>query len=573
MKKFLSFLVVINLSVSLFAATYYDCVIDGIYYKLDKTNKTASVSRKFEDPNKKENAKVYIGSVNIPSQINYKGVDYTVTSIGTYAFIWCDQLTSVTLPHSLTSLEYGAFYDCTRLASIEIPNTVIQIGDFAFNDCKSLRSITIPNSVTDLGEYAFEACDELKSVRLSNNIPVIKRQTFFYCYKLDSIIIPNSVTRIEACAFQRTSLSSIVIPNSVTEIQWGAFQMCTNLTSVELPNSLLEIGHSAFEFCFNLTSITIPASVKQMGFGMFNGCYLLQEVVIASPNIEIENNTKFPCFKACNINNLYCSYSLDVNSLGGTIRHIHRLSNEELALQKPLDIPAPTYFQGDMIGFDILQTNYENTLALIHSFPDENKYTTITRLDSKHNRRITLCPELGRIVIEDGTKDFLYCAFPKAKLAYLYPANHGYNTRRNQNWGIKVPKPLFETEDIDGTLCVPYYQYREYVYTGGVMDDTITINNTLFTKGEQFGWAYANYPLIAYEAYITTPNAITKSQIPILVERDIDETNFELPQDYEVLTTDPQVFCKKIAAIMKKRDLSISVDINNLPDNLWSLVP
>lgn len=572
MKKFLSFLVVINLSVSLFAAAPYDCVIDGIYYKLDKINKTASVSRKYEDVNKKENAKVYVGSVNIPSQINYKGVDYTVTSIGKYAFSRCDQLTSVTLPHSLTSLEYAAF-SFTRLASIEIPNTVIQIGDFAFNNCKKLRSIIIPNSVTDLGVYAFQSCDELKSVRLSNNIPVIKKQTFFECYSLDSITIPNSVTKIESAAFQKTSLSSIVIPNSVTEIQWGAFQECTNLTSVELPNSLLEIGYAAFEFCYNLTSITIPASVKQMGCGMFHGCYLLQEVVIASPDIEIENNTNYPCFKDCNIHNLYCSESLNVDSLGGTIKHIHRLNNEALALQKPLDIPAAMYFQGDFVSQGVSQTNNVHPLALLIAAPDDKKYTEIVRLDSKHNRRITLCPELGRIVIEDGTRDLLYCAFPKIKKAFMLPPGNGFKTRRCQVWGIKVQKPLLETEDIDGTLCIPYYQYREYIYTGGVMDDTITINNTLYTKGEQFGWAYANYPFIAYEMYLTTPDAITKSQTPILVEREIDEANFELPQDYEVLTTDPYAFCKDIMAIMKRKDLSISVDINNLPDNLWSLVP
>ena len=61
----------------------------------------------------------YYGSgraVTIPSAINGK----KVTSIGDWAFEYCDSLTSITIPSGVTSIGNDAFYDCTSLTSITI---------------------------------------------------------------------------------------------------------------------------------------------------------------------------------------------------------------------------------------------------------------------------------------------------------------------------------------------------------------------------------------------------------------------------------------------------------------------
>ncbi|MBR2903314.1 MAG: leucine-rich repeat domain-containing protein, partial [Clostridia bacterium] len=63
---------------------------------------------------------------------------YSVTSICSYAFAYCDNLTSVTIGDSVTSIGYSAFYDCDRLKSIIIPDSVTRIGDWAFSWCDSL---------------------------------------------------------------------------------------------------------------------------------------------------------------------------------------------------------------------------------------------------------------------------------------------------------------------------------------------------------------------------------------------------------------------------------------------------
>ena len=111
-------------------ASAYNFEVDGIYYNIiDATSKTVEVTYYSTYSNK------YSGSVVIPENVVYKGVEYSVTSIGG-----------------------SAFEGCSSLSSIEIPNSVTSIGEYAFTRCSSLSSIEIPNSVTSFGNYAFLFC-------------------------------------------------------------------------------------------------------------------------------------------------------------------------------------------------------------------------------------------------------------------------------------------------------------------------------------------------------------------------------------------------------------------------------
>ena len=79
----------------------------------------------------------------------------SVTSIGRYAFAYCDSLTSVDFSDGVTTIEDAAFYSCPSLTSITIPNGVTSIGNEAFSDCSALASITLPDSLTRIGSNAF----------------------------------------------------------------------------------------------------------------------------------------------------------------------------------------------------------------------------------------------------------------------------------------------------------------------------------------------------------------------------------------------------------------------------------
>ena len=92
--------------------------VDGINYYL-RSDKTAEVT--------KSNV---TGDIVIPEKITVDGVEYSVTSIGFWAFAECKALTSVAMP------------------------LVTSIGDRAFSSCSSLTSVAMP-LVTSIGEGAF----------------------------------------------------------------------------------------------------------------------------------------------------------------------------------------------------------------------------------------------------------------------------------------------------------------------------------------------------------------------------------------------------------------------------------
>ena len=110
------------------AASAYDAEYNGIYYNLNASKKTATVTRKNYLPS-------YSGDVVIPATITVGDVPYNVTSIGSNAFSYCRSLTSITIPNSVTTIEYGAFLYCSGLTSITIPNSVTTIEQEAFSYC------------------------------------------------------------------------------------------------------------------------------------------------------------------------------------------------------------------------------------------------------------------------------------------------------------------------------------------------------------------------------------------------------------------------------------------------------
>ena len=262
--------------------------INNIYYNLDFSTKTAEVT---SNPDK------YSGSVYIPASVTFKGSEYSVTSIGEYAFEYCSGLTSITIPNSVTSIGNSAFSGCSGLTKVTLNsnvlaskmysydstlggifgsqvkefilgNEVTSIGSCAFYYCKSLTSVTIPNSVTSIGYDAFCDCSGLNSVTIGNSVTRIGGGAFRGCSGLTSISVENGNeeydSRDNCNAIIETASNTLIagcknttIPNSVTSIGSYAFYGCSGLASVTIPNSVTSIGSSAFMNCTGLTSVHI----------------------------------------------------------------------------------------------------------------------------------------------------------------------------------------------------------------------------------------------------------------------------------------------------------------------------
>ena len=213
-----------------------------------------------------------------------------LTSIGEWAFDYCRNLTSITIPNGVTSIESSAFYGCSGLTSLTIGNGVTSIGDFAFDGCCGLTSITIPNSVNSIGEYAFYGCSDLTSITIPNSVISIGDCAFSGCICLTSIKVEAGNTKYDsrngcnaiietATNILITGCKNTVIPNGVTRIGNYAFRGCTSLTSLTIPNSVTSIGSAAFDGCRGLISVTIPNSVTSIGEYAFAVCFGLASII------------------------------------------------------------------------------------------------------------------------------------------------------------------------------------------------------------------------------------------------------------------------------------------------------
>ena len=168
--------------------TAHNFEVDGIYYGIITNNTNDKrVYVTFIGSDYIYNLNRYTGNVTIPSTVTYNGIEYSVTSIGSYAFYGCTGLNSVNIPNSVTSIERSAFYGCSRLTSVNIPNSVTNISEYAFYGCSGLTSVNIPNSITNISNYTFQNCRKLKTVIIPYPVTRIGYNAFDYCENLTDV--------------------------------------------------------------------------------------------------------------------------------------------------------------------------------------------------------------------------------------------------------------------------------------------------------------------------------------------------------------------------------------------------
>lgn len=249
-------------------------------------------------------------------------VEEGVTSIGGYAFRFCSELVSVTLPSTISKISSKAFDNCLKLTKVSIPANVRTISSYAFDTCTNLSEVVFEENskLETLYSRAFWNCQSLSSIDLPSSLQTIESDVFSYCRNLKSITIPANVSSISTNPFvgcqslesisvaegniyyratgnclidirKNTIISgckSSIIPAdiSISNIGNYAFQSCYGLTSIAIPNNIKSIGNYAFNDCARLYSITLTSGIESIGGYAFNNCNSLIEIYNGS-DLEI----------------------------------------------------------------------------------------------------------------------------------------------------------------------------------------------------------------------------------------------------------------------------------------------
>jgi hypothetical protein len=228
-----------------------------------------------------------------------------VTTLGGYAFYYCNGLTGLVLDENLTSIGTNAFvFDLNNLTSI-----VVEEGNQYYDsrdNCNAIietssnklilgcQNTIIPDSVTSIGAYAFSGCTLSGDLVISSNITSIGNYAFrLRNNDLNSIVVDANNTKYNSnnnCnAIIETSSNTLilgcrntVIPNNVKKLGNASFAGCLGLTSLDIPDNVTSIGDYAFEYCSNLSNINIPNSITSIGIQAFYNCTSLKTIFMPS---------------------------------------------------------------------------------------------------------------------------------------------------------------------------------------------------------------------------------------------------------------------------------------------------
>ena len=119
-----------------------------------------------------------------------------------------NQVKEYIIGDSVTSIGSWAFYGCSNLTSVTVSNSVTTIGSYAFCGCSNLTSVIIPASVKQINEYAFSGCKEL---------------LYVYCYSRKAPTAYNKVFYESDIQFATLYVPELSVNGYKTTAPWSGF--------------------------------------------------------------------------------------------------------------------------------------------------------------------------------------------------------------------------------------------------------------------------------------------------------------------------------------------------------------
>ena len=185
------------------------------------------------------------------AQVTKITVNEGIKRIGAYAFAYCYNAVSASLPESATVIDNNAFYECRALQSVNVPYYTTYIGAYSFYNCNKLSGVSLGAYLTQIGEYAFYKCSSLSDLKFSKSAGgflysklQIGEYAFYSC-NLGVLDLPESVKHIEKYTFCNAGITELKLSSETAYIEGSAFAG-NPFNIVFLPSSIQEIGYAAF---------------------------------------------------------------------------------------------------------------------------------------------------------------------------------------------------------------------------------------------------------------------------------------------------------------------------------------
>ena len=207
-----------------------------------------------------------------------------VTSVGTYAFLYCRKLTELFLPAKIQKLGEDAILGTSVAAytvAEENPYFSVDAYGVLFNKDKTVLK-DCPDGF--VGDYA-----------VPEGVETIEYYAFWYVDGLTKLSIPGTVKTMDHIISNCDALKVVEFGEGITRIGRYTLCYCSSLYRVSLPTSLKTIDDYAFFDLNTLSSLSIPENVEYIGKGAFIGCDYLSRLTVLNPECEFyDDGTQNP---------------------------------------------------------------------------------------------------------------------------------------------------------------------------------------------------------------------------------------------------------------------------------------
>lgn len=217
--------------------------------------------------------------------INKVVIEEGVTSISGTAFSGC-AMTEIEIADSVTSIGNFAFLSCENLTEITLPKNLTEISLYAFCYCYSLENVIIPASVTSIGNGPFFGCDSMTEI-------IVEEENDNFV-SVDGVLYTKDMTKLVGYPTGKTD-TDYTIADGVTEIGGGSFGSNDNLVNVVIPDTVTTITGGAFDECSKIEEVILPESVTYIDEYVFRGCGSLKSVVFENPDCVIYDASHTIC--------------------------------------------------------------------------------------------------------------------------------------------------------------------------------------------------------------------------------------------------------------------------------------